>query len=73
MRAPVVGRKTWYGTHSKKGGNTAAILFSLVESCKLNNVNPRSYFRDLVVNIHVHGDFYTPREYVEIRANNSIR
>ena len=32
LRNPVIGRKTWYGTHSKLGAETAAILFSLVES-----------------------------------------
>lgn len=32
LRNPVVGRKTWYGTHSLRGAETAAILFSLVES-----------------------------------------
>lgn len=48
LRSPVIGRKTWYGTHSKRGAKTAAILFSLVESCKLNHVNPRDYFKNLV-------------------------
>jgi len=48
LRSHVVGRKTWYGTHSEQGAETAAILFSLVETCKLNGVNPREYFADLV-------------------------
>lgn len=48
LRNPVIGRKTWYGTHSKRGSETAAILFSLVESCKLNKINPREYFQRLV-------------------------
>jgi transposase len=48
LRNPVIGRKTWYGTHSKRGAETAAILFSLVESCKLNKVNPREYMKRLV-------------------------
>lgn len=48
LRSPVIGRKTWYGTHSKKGAETAAVLFSLVESCKLNGINPREYFKNLV-------------------------
>ena len=47
LRSHVVGRKTWYGTHSEKGAETAAILFSIVETCKLNGVNPREYFPDL--------------------------
>lgn len=48
LRSHVVGRKTWYGTHSERGAETAAILFSIVETCKLNGVNPREYFADLV-------------------------
>jgi transposase len=47
LRNHVVGRKTWYGTHSKLGARTAAILFTLVETCKLNQVNPREYFKCL--------------------------
>lgn len=60
LRSPVIGRKTWYGTHSKRGAETAAILFSLVESCKLNNINPREYFKNLVRDIHQGLDAYSP-------------
>jgi transposase len=63
LRNPVVGRKTWYGTHSKRGAFTAAVLFSLVESCKLNGVNPRTYFKQLVDDIHAGKQAYTPAEY----------
>lgn len=63
MRSPVVGRKTWYGTHSKRGARTTAILFSLVESCKLNHVNPREYFRKLVQDLHDGKAPYTPKDY----------
>lgn len=60
MRSPVVGRKTWYGTHSKRGAQTAAIHFSLVESCKLNGLNPRDYFKQLVRDLHQGKKPYTP-------------
>ena len=33
LRNPVIGRKTWYESHSKGGAETAAVLFSLVEFC----------------------------------------
>jgi len=66
MRSPVVGRKTWYGTHSKRGARTTAILFSLVESCKLNNVNPREYFRKLVQDLHEGKKPYTPKDYADL-------
>ena len=63
MRNPVVGRKTWYGNHSKRGAKTTAIIFSLVESCKLNNVNPREYFKKLVEDLHKGENPYTPATY----------
>ena len=63
MRNAVIGRKTWYGTHSKRGATTAAVLFSLVESCKLNKVNPRKYFEALVENLHLGKAAFTPAEW----------
>lgn len=60
LRNPVIGRKTWYGTHSKRGAETMAILFSLVESCKLNKVNPRKYFKALVEALHRGEKPFTP-------------
>jgi transposase len=63
LRSPVVGRKTWYGTHSKRGALTTAILFSLVQSCKLIGVNPRSYFKTLVEELHEGKAAFTPKEF----------
>ena len=64
LRSPVVGRKTWYGNHSKRGARTSAVLFSLVETCKLNRVNPREYFPFVVEQIHQDKDPPTPYEYI---------
>jgi transposase len=44
-RGPVVGRKNHYGSHSLRGTEVAATLYSLVESAKLNGVEPRFYLR----------------------------
>jgi len=60
LRSPVVGRKTWYGTHSLQGGKTAGVLFSIVESCKLNNINPRTYVSEIVRRIHAGEKLFTP-------------
>jgi hypothetical protein len=67
LRNPVIGRKTWYGTHSERGAKTAAILFSLVESCKLNSVNPREYFKKLVQDLHQGKPPYTPSTYANLQ------
>jgi transposase len=63
LRSHVVGRKTWYGTHSERGANTAAVLFSLVESCKLIHVNPREYFKKLVAALHAGEKPFTPHDF----------
>ena len=63
LRNPVLGRKTWYGTHSPRGAETNAILFTLVESCKLCKVNPRQYFPRLVNDIHSKKTPLTPAQF----------
>ena len=67
LRNPVIGRKTWYGTHSKRGARTTAILFSLVESCKLNQVNPREYFKNLVKDLHLNKSPYSPYQFKSVQ------
>ena len=69
LRSHVVGRKTWYGTHSEQGAKTAAILFSIVETCKLNGVNPREYFKNLVQDLLAGKNPYTPNEYKDFAKN----
>jgi transposase len=63
LRNPVVGRKTWLGTHSERGALTAAILFTLVQSCKLNHVNPREYCEQLVKDLHAGLPPRTPHDF----------
>ena len=72
LRSPVVGRKTWYGTHSKRGAETAAKLFSIVESCKLNGVNPREYIPYMVAVLHQGGEPPTPYEYAKMDKKDRI-
>jgi hypothetical protein len=62
LRSPVVGRKTWYGTHSNAGADAAAIHFSIVESCKMNGVNPRDYDADAVARVHGKRELVTPSQ-----------
>lgn len=51
LRGPVLGRKNYYGNHSKQGAQTTAILYSIIESCKLNKVNPHHYLKDTLQKI----------------------
>lgn len=44
-RGPVLGRKNHYGSHSLRGTEVAATFYSLVESAKLVDLDPRLYLR----------------------------
>jgi len=50
----VIGRKNWLFAGSEGGAENAAILYSLVVSCKLAGVDPFAYLRDLLMRIHTH-------------------
>lgn len=39
----VIGRKNWLFAHNINSANKLAGLYSLVISCKINNINPRTY------------------------------
>lgn len=47
MKMPALGRKNWLFVASKNGGRRAAILFSLVASCKANQTEPWAWLRDI--------------------------
>jgi transposase len=48
IRGPVVGRKNHYGSKSRRGTEAAAILYSLIETAKLHDVNPSHYLAEAV-------------------------
>ena len=50
----VIGRKNWLFAGSEGGAENAAILFSLIVSCKLAGVDPFAYLRDVLMRIHTH-------------------
>jgi transposase len=63
FRNPAIGRGTWLGTHSKLGAKTAAIHFTLVESCKQIGINPREYYKAVVADLITEGNGFTPLEW----------
>lgn len=71
LRNPVIGRKTWYGTHSKRGAKTNAVMFTIVESCKLNKINPREYLKNLVASLHYNNEAITPNEFRQLKDSQS--
>ena len=43
LRGVVVGRKNHYGSRSKRGTEMAALFYTLFETAKLSQVDPRVY------------------------------
>ncbi len=48
LRGLVVGRKNHYGSRSRRGTEVAAIFYSLIETAKLRDVEPRGYLLQAV-------------------------
>jgi hypothetical protein len=51
LRPVAVGRKSFLFVGSERAGRAAAIYYSLVESCKVNKVNPLTYLTYVLSNI----------------------
>ena len=51
MRPVAVGRKNWLFAGSKAGGERAAAIYSVIETCKLNSVEPQAYIADVMEKI----------------------
>jgi len=47
IRPFVVGRKNWLFSGNEKGARASAVLFSLIETAKANDIEPYSYLRYL--------------------------
>jgi transposase len=43
IRPCALGRNNFLGNHSIWGGNLAACMYSIIQTCLLNNINPRDY------------------------------
>jgi transposase len=51
LRCCAVGRKNWMFLGSDRGGRTAAILFSIMATCKAQQVEPWAYLYDILARL----------------------
>lgn len=56
LRCVAVGRKNWVFVGNEEGGERAAVLFSLVQTCREIGVDPREYFRDVLLRLSTCSD-----------------
>jgi transposase len=54
LRGVALGRKNWLFAGSDTGGDRAAVVYSLVETCKLNGIDPEAYLCDVLTRIADH-------------------
>lgn len=54
MKPVALSRKNWLWAGSRRGGQAAAVAFSLIETAKLNGIEPYAYLRDVLQRINGH-------------------
>lgn len=54
IRPIAVGRHNWLFAGSARGGHTAAVILSLIETAKIHGVEPFAYLRDVLARIGSH-------------------
>ncbi len=51
VRGIAIGRKNWTFCGNDSGGRRAAAFYTLIETCKLNDVDPRAWLADVLARI----------------------
>jgi transposase len=54
IRGSAIGKKNFLFMGSNRGGERAALFYSLIETCRLNHVNPEAYLTDVFSRINDH-------------------
>jgi transposase len=54
MRGIAIGRKNYMFVGSERGGKSAAIIYTLIETAKLNSVDPQAWLTDTLSRIADH-------------------
>jgi len=55
-----VGKKNWYVIDSIRGADASAVLYSITETAKMNNLKPYEYVKHLLEEIPKHGEYEGP-------------
>jgi transposase len=54
LRGIALGRKSWLFCGSDRGGERAAVIYTLIQTAKLNDVDPQTWLADVLVRINDH-------------------
>jgi len=53
IRPFTIGRNNWMQAGSENGARRMAILYTIITTCKLNNINPEDYLKDVLMILSV--------------------
>ena len=56
LRTIAVGRKNWIFVGSPEGGASAAIAYTLIQTAKINGLNPTTYLEEIVAALLLKSD-----------------
>jgi transposase len=54
LRGIALGRKSWLFAGSDRGGERAAVMYTLIQTAKLSNVDPQAWLADVLARIADH-------------------
>jgi transposase len=54
LRGIALGRKSWKFCGSDRGGQRAAAMYSLIVTCRMNNIDPHAWLTDVLRRIASH-------------------
>jgi transposase len=54
LRGIALGRKSWLFDGSDRGGERAAVMLTLIQTCRLHDVDPRAWLADVLARINDH-------------------
>jgi len=54
LRGIALGRKSWLFVGSDRGGDRAAVILSMIQTCKMNDVDPQAWLADILGRIADH-------------------
>ena len=54
LRGIALGRKSWLFAGSDRGGERAAVMLTLIQTCRLHDVDPQAWLADVLARINDH-------------------
>jgi hypothetical protein len=54
LRGIALGRKAWLFAGSDRGGERAALMYTLIQTARLNDIDPQAWLSDVLARINEH-------------------